>query len=54
MVHTLELVRRALGEEVPRTHMGRAFGVVKGIARRALPVYFSKKRFRIKDEGERA
>ncbi|MBN1532701.1 MAG: (Fe-S)-binding protein [Spirochaetes bacterium] len=47
LVHTLELVRRALGEEPPRIHMKRAAALAGLIARHALPVYFSRKRFLI-------
>ncbi len=47
MRHTLELVRRALGERAPHTNLSRASAVVRGIIRHAVPVYFSRRRFRI-------
>lgn len=45
LVHTLEYVREALGEDVPRRNQIRALWVLLGIARHALPVYFSSKKF---------
>jgi len=47
MAHTLELLRQALGEEVPRIHIRRAAAVTGEIARHALPVYLSRKSFTI-------
>lgn len=53
LVHPLELYRRAVGEEAPRKHLSRARSMLAGISLRALPKYFSRKRFRLeKGEGD--
>jgi len=46
-VHCLEYVRTALGEKVPRRHTSRAFQILAGIARHALPDYLSREKFYI-------
>lgn len=45
LVHFLEYIRYALGEEVPRRNMRRAVSIMKGVALHSLPHYFSKKHF---------
>jgi Fe-S oxidoreductase len=47
LVHTLELLAEAVGEEVPRSVEGRARKMLGNIIRRALPKMLSTKRYKI-------
>lgn len=46
-VHTLELLRRAMGEKPAHSRRKRAVQMLAGIGRHALPSYFSKETFRL-------
>ncbi|MEA3223693.1 MAG: hypothetical protein U9P49_11095 [Thermodesulfobacteriota bacterium] len=45
LMHIIEYVRQALGEDVERKNKIRALQIVSGIAGHVLPVYFSSKKF---------
>lgn len=47
LVHTLELLAEAVGEQVPRTLEGRARTMLRNIVRTALPKTLSTKRYKI-------